>query len=66
MKLTVNGNEQEYGAAAALGAFLREQGADPERTAVVVNDRVVRRQEHAAFRLKEGDRVEILQFVGGG
>ena len=38
----------------------------PERLAVELNRRVVRRAEWSQTFLSEGDRVEIVHFVGGG
>ena len=38
----------------------------PERVAVEVNERLVRRAVYADTRLQPGDRVEIVTLVGGG
>ena len=38
----------------------------PEQIAVELNQVVVRRAEWASTMLKEGDRVEMVHFVGGG
>jgi len=66
MNLTVNGNPHRHAADGTLGALLKELGADPARVAILVNERVIRREDRDAVRLKEGDRLEILAFVGGG
>ncbi|GHV60226.1 thiazole synthase [Spirochaetia bacterium] len=50
----------------SLEDFLRDQGYDKSRIAVGLNDRVVRKEDYASVILKEGDRVEILNFMGGG
>lgn len=39
---------------------------EPIRVAVEVNEDVVPRRAFSAHRLHEGDRVEIVTFVGGG
>lgn len=41
-------------------------GLKAERLAIEVNRRIVRRAEWATTPLAEGDRVEIVHFVGGG
>jgi sulfur carrier protein len=41
-------------------------GLGPRRIAVEVNRAVVPRAEYGATALREGDRVEIIHFVGGG
>lgn len=53
---------------ADLAALVRSLGRDPDRpgTAVARNGEVVPRREWAATRLGEGDRLEVLDAVGGG
>ena len=38
----------------------------PETVVVEVNEDILPRESHATIRLKEGDRVELVRFVGGG
>ena len=49
-----------------LDALLGRLGLDAKKCAVEVNREVVRRAELAAYRLKEGDDVEVVTLVGGG
>ena len=65
MKLTVNGEDRESGAS-TVGELLAEMGLDSGRVAVEVNLAVIRRADCPSFTLKEGDAVEIVNFVGGG
>jgi sulfur carrier protein len=65
MKLIINGEDREI-AATTVKELLDELRTQPERVAVEVNLSVVKRAEYASFCLKEGDRVEIVNFVGGG
>ncbi|HSF23872.1 MAG TPA: sulfur carrier protein ThiS [Blastocatellia bacterium] len=41
-------------------------GLKPERLAVEVNQRIVRRADWTSTTLADGDKVEIVHFVGGG
>ena len=41
-------------------------GLGPRRIAVEVNRAVVPRADYGATALRDGDRVEIIHFVGGG
>ncbi len=66
MKLIVNGEPRDYTGEPDLPALIRNQGADPDRVAVLVNGEMVARQERAGRILREGDQVEILIFAGGG
>ncbi|WP_026287824.1 sulfur carrier protein ThiS [Thioalkalivibrio sp. ALJ24] len=42
------------------------RGLTGRRLAVEVNETLVPRSEHAERRLQEGDRVEVVQAIGGG
>jgi thiamine biosynthesis protein ThiS len=65
MKLRVNGVEYETGRG-TLSGLLEELKVTPERVAVEVNLKVVRKADYGSLRLNEGDVVEIVNFVGGG
>jgi sulfur carrier protein len=65
MKITVNGEEKTTSPITILG-YLEEIGIDPRRVAVELNLDILPKGEYAATMLKEGDRVEIVHFVGGG
>jgi thiamine biosynthesis protein ThiS len=66
MLITVNGEERQSPDGASVEDLLRDMGVNPERVAVLVNDRVVARSDRASVKLKHADRVEILVFAGGG
>ncbi len=66
MKLTVNGDVQVVPDGLTVRALLDRLALGRERVAVEVNAVVVRRALHDEHRLAEGDRVEIVTFVGGG
>lgn len=49
-----------------LGHLIAAVGLGGRRLAVEVNQELVPRSEHSGFRLAPGDRVEIVQAIGGG
>jgi sulfur carrier protein len=49
-----------------VASLLAELGAAGPRVAVERNRRIVPRAEHGAEKLAEGDRLEVVTFVGGG
>ncbi len=49
-----------------LGQLVSALGLVGRRLAIEVNEELVPRSEHASFRLSPGDRVEIVQAIGGG
>ena len=66
MKVWVNGEPREIEPGTALSGLLTELALSGPGVAVEVNAKVVRRARHAEHRLCEGDRIEIVTFVGGG
>ena len=65
MRIQVNGEHREVGAATIL-ALVEELGLDVRKVAVERNLEIVPRSLHGATALAEGDRIELVQFVGGG
>jgi len=65
MKIRLNGEEYET-KADTVGKLLDELKIFHKRVAVEVNLNVIKRNELKNFPIKEGDVVEIVNFVGGG
>lgn len=63
--LIVNGEEKNI-AGMTLGEYLRGEGRDPARIAVMINDDIVPKSSYETTALADGDTVEIVGFVGGG
>jgi sulfur carrier protein len=66
LRITLNGETKEIEEGATLLALVEQLKLAPERLAVELNLDVVRRDEWPAVKLSEGDRVEVVHFVGGG
>ena len=66
MRVTVNGEPREVGEGETLSDLVRALALAPERVAVELNREVVRRADWPRVVLGDGDRVEIVHFVGGG
>ena len=66
MKLQINGTDQDFGAPLSLQGLLAELGMKADRVAVELNRNIVPREQWANTTLNEGDRLEIVHFVGGG
>lgn len=65
IRISVNGQEREV-EARDIAALVAELDLDARKVAVELNMAIVPRSLHAATPLSEGDRLEIVQFVGGG
>ena len=66
MRVELNGEPKELAEGATLLSLVEQLALAPERVAVELNRDVVRRADWPATRLQDGDRVEIVHFVGGG
>ncbi|MEW6756916.1 MAG: sulfur carrier protein ThiS [Acidobacteriota bacterium] len=66
MTLLVNGAPRETDAGTTLREFLEGLGLSPSRVAVERNGTVVPRADLDSVFLEEGDRLEVVQLVGGG
>ena len=66
MQILVNGERRDAAVGTTVGDLLRELEIRPDRVAVEVNLEILDRQEFARRGLREGDRVEIISFMGGG
>ncbi|OGW55299.1 MAG: thiamine biosynthesis protein ThiS [Nitrospirae bacterium RBG_13_43_8] len=66
MQLIVNGEPLELSDVKTLHELLEKLQIDPVRVIVEINLSLVRKSEYPTFRLNAGDKVEIVNFVGGG
>jgi sulfur carrier protein len=71
MKLHINGEESTFAAAPdggpfTLAALIESLSMKPDRVAVELNHEIVPRDRWPETPLKDGDRLEIVHFVGGG
>ncbi len=66
MKLWVNGEERGFEAVADVAALVAALGLDSRKVAVERNLQIVPRSTYAATAIADGDRIEIVHFIGGG
>ncbi|MGC1303498.1 MAG: sulfur carrier protein ThiS [Caulobacteraceae bacterium] len=66
MRLTINGEARELERASTVAALVDELGLDGRKVAVERNLEIVPRSQYLATVLCDGDRIEIVHFIGGG
>jgi len=66
IQIQVNGESRPWRAGATVGELLRELDITSERVAVELNLEILDRKEFDRRGIKDGDRLEILSFIGGG
>lgn len=66
MTLHLNGEQREFPDGLTVSALVAELGMKPDRVAVELNLVIVPRASWEATSLQEGDKLEVVHFVGGG
>lgn len=66
MQVILNDKPHNINDGATVADLLRGLNMEPVRVAVEINEDIVSRKTFAETRIREGDRIEIVTFVGGG
>lgn len=65
MQIHLNGDEKNISATTVLG-LLESLGIDPKRVAIELNKEILPKAQYTEKTIADGDRIEIVHFVGGG
>ena len=66
MKIHINGEQRDFPDPQTVTTLLLAAGFSQCRVAVEVNREIVPKSRHASHAMADGDRVEIIQAIGGG
>jgi len=66
MQIRLNGEQSVVDDAINLAQLVEQLELSGKRIAIEVNDELIPRSQHMQHQLSEGDRVEIVQAIGGG
>ena len=66
MTLHINGEQRELSDGLTLAALIEHLGMKADRVAVELNLEIAPRTNWQSVQLKNGDKLEIVHFVGGG
>lgn len=66
MDLLINGEQKTFAESLSLAQLVEQLDMKSDRVAVELNRQIVPRPQWIATTLKDGDRLEIVHFVGGG
>lgn len=66
LQLTVNGESRAFQGVADVAALVSALGLDTRKVAVERNLEIVPRSAYGKTPLADGDRIEIVHFIGGG
>ena len=66
MFLHINGEQRDFPDGLTVAALVAQLGVKPDRVAVELNLAIVPRAQWDTTTLKDGDKLEVVHFVGGG
>jgi thiazole synthase/sulfur carrier protein len=66
MTLTINGEQRAFDGLADVAGLVAALGLDPRKVAVERNLEIVPRSAYGRTPIADGDRIEIVSFIGGG
>ena len=66
MRIFINGETKEIAGELKLSELLKHFSLPQERVAVELNREVVRKKDWENIKISDGDRLEVIHFVGGG
>jgi thiamine biosynthesis protein ThiS len=66
MRLQINGESRDFDSALTMDSLIEQLSMKQDRVAVELNHELVPREHWSVTSLSEGDRLEIVHFVGGG
>lgn len=66
IRITLNGEHKEFADSLTVSELLQHLGLQSGPVAVEINETVVKKTDHGTLRLNDGDKIEVVQFVGGG
>lgn len=66
LTVTINGETRQFDAGISIAAMITLFGLDPKKVAVERNLTIVPRSTLSEVQVADGDKFEIVHFVGGG
>ncbi|MFQ5533333.1 MAG: sulfur carrier protein ThiS, partial [Sphingomonadales bacterium] len=66
LEITINGETRKIEKTVSIAALLEELGLDPRKVALERNLEIVPRSVYDQIQVDQGDRLEIVHFIGGG
>ena len=64
--IILNGKEKQIDSNSNIEQLLKDLNLENKRLAVEINENIIPRSEFSGHLLKEADKIEIVQAIGGG
>jgi sulfur carrier protein len=66
MRIIINGETKEFSSAMSVEELLNELKIHDRVMAVAINMEIVKKDKWSIHQINDGDKIEALEFVGGG
>lgn len=66
MHISINGKSEEFVNSVSIAELIKGKCLDAETLVAELNREIIPGEKFAETRLQDGDRLELVQFVGGG
>lgn len=66
IQVTVNGKAEEFGDDVTVKDILETKNIRPEVVTVELNEELLDREQFSSTRIKDGDVIEMVFYIGGG
>ncbi len=66
MKINLNGEDRHFDAPLSIAGLLTDLGVAGGKVAIERNLEIVPKSAYETIELSDGDRIEIVHFIGGG
>lgn len=66
IKILINGKEEQIENKMSILELLNKKNIRPEVVTVELNEKIIDRKDYQTYIIKEGDKLELVYFMGGG
>ena len=66
IRIRLNGKEELIKDGITIMDLLKEIDINPQRITIELNGDIISKSKYSEKIIKEGDKMEIVQFIGGG
>jgi sulfur carrier protein len=66
MQVLISGETEEISPGITVGDYLKSQDINPRSVAVEINLAIIPRDSYDTTVIHEGDKIEVVMFMGGG
>ncbi len=66
VKININGKKRSISSKMSLKSLLNNNKIPINKVAIEINEEIINKKKISKIKLKNGDKIEIVHFIGGG